>query len=84
MSLYHLFRGFENFMSLLEHFRFWAATRFSEVIYPRYGTENISVKEMFGFQKLKISFSEILFQKKLPYASLILLFQLCNREEVFM
>ena len=70
-------------MSLLEHFRFWLPTRFSEVIYPRYDTESISVKEMFGFQKLKISFSEILFQKKSPYASLILLFQLCNREEVF-
>ena len=35
---------------------------------------NISVKEIFSFQKLKISFSEILFQKKLPQASLILLF----------
>ena len=34
---------------------------------------NISVKEIFGFQKLKISFSEIL-QKKQPHASLILLF----------
>ena len=35
---------------------------------------NISVKEIFSFQKLKISFREILFQKKLPRASLILLF----------
>ena len=43
---------------------------------------NISVKEIFGFQKLKISFSEILFQKKTPHASLVLLFQLRNREEV--
>ena len=37
---------------------------------------------MFGFQKLKISFSQILFQKKLPYASLVLVFQFRNREEV--
>ena len=40
------------------------------------------MKEIFGFQKLKISFSEILFQKKPLHASLILLFQLRNREEV--
>ena len=43
---------------------------------------DISVKEIFSFQKLKMSFSEILFQKKLPNASLILLFKLRNREEV--
>ena len=36
--------------------------------------ENISVKEIFSFQKLKILFSEIIFQKKPPHASLILLF----------
>ena len=41
-----------------------------------------SVKEIFSFQKLKISFIEILFQKKSPHASLILLFQLRNREKV--
>ena len=40
------------------------------------------MKEIFGFQKLKISLSETLFQKKPPYASLILLFQLGNREKV--
>ena len=43
---------------------------------------NISVKEIFGFQKLKISFSEILFQKKPPHASLVLLFLLRNREVI--
>ena len=43
---------------------------------------NISVKEIFGFQKLKILFNEILFQKKTPHFSLVLLFQLRNREEV--
>ena len=47
----------------------------------RYRARNISVKEIFSFQKLKISFSEILFQKKPPHASLVVLFQLCNREE---
>ena len=45
---------------------------------------NISVKDTFGFQKLNISFSEILFQKKPDYMSSILLFQLRNREEVLM
>ena len=35
---------------------------------------NISVKEIFSFQKLKISFSEILLQRKPPHASLVLLF----------
>ena len=40
------------------------------------------MKETFTFQKLKISFSEILFQKKLPHASLVLLFWLRNKEEV--
>ena len=39
---------------------------------------NISVKEIFSFQKLKILFSEILFQKRPPHASLILLFWLCK------
>ena len=43
---------------------------------------NISVKEIFGFQKLKISFSEILFQKKPLHASLVLLFLLRNREVI--
>ena len=43
---------------------------------------NISVKEIFGFQKLKISFSEILFQKKPSHASLVLLFLLRNREVI--
>ena len=43
---------------------------------------NISVKEIFGFQKLKISFSEILFPKKPPHASLVLLFLLRNREVI--
>ena len=37
----------------------------------------------FGFQKLNISFSEILFQKKPPHKSLILLFSLRKGEEVF-
>ena len=40
------------------------------------------MKESFGFQKLKFSFSEILLQKKPPHASLVLLFLLRNREEV--
>ena len=35
---------------------------------------NISVKEIFSFQKQKLSFSKILFQKKPPHVSLILLF----------
>ena len=35
---------------------------------------SISLKEIFGFQKLKSSFSEILFQKKPPHSLLILLF----------
>ena len=35
---------------------------------------NISVKEIFSFQKLKISFSEILLQRKLPHPPLVLLF----------
>ena len=35
---------------------------------------NISVNEIFSFQKLEISFSKILFQKKLSHALLILLF----------
>ena len=39
-------------------------------------------KETFGFQKLKILFGEILFQKKPPHASLVLLSQLHNREEI--
>ena len=43
---------------------------------------NISVNEIFSFQKLEISFSKILFQKKLSHALLILLFKLRNREEV--
>ena len=43
---------------------------------------NILVKEIFGFQKLKISFSEILFQKNPSQVSLVLLLQLPNREEV--
>ena len=43
---------------------------------------NILVKEIFNFQKLKILFSEILFQKKPPLASLVLLFELRNKEEV--
>ena len=43
---------------------------------------NISVKEMFSFQELKISFSEILFQKKPLHSSLILSFYVHNREEV--
>ena len=34
---------------------------------------NISVKEIFSFQKLKIPHSEILFHKRLPHASLIIL-----------
>ena len=42
---------------------------------------NISVKEIFSFQKLKIPFREILFQKKPPHALLILLFELLNREK---
>ena len=36
----------------------------------------------FWLSKAKNFFSEILFQKKPPHASLVLLFQLCNREEV--
>ena len=36
----------------------------------------------FKFGSLKISFSEILFQKKPPHTSLVLLFQLRKREEV--
>ena len=35
---------------------------------------NISVKEIFSFQKLKILFSEILLQRKPPHVSLVLLF----------
>ena len=37
---------------------------------------------IFGFRKLKISFSEIHFQKKPSHTSLIPLFELRNREEV--
>ena len=40
------------------------------------------MKEIFSFQKLIISFSEILFLMRPPHASLILLFQMLNREEV--
>ena len=40
------------------------------------------MKEMFGFQKLKVSFNEILFKKKPPHSSLVLLSQLRNREKV--
>ena len=41
-----------------------------------------AVKEIISSQKLKISFSEILVQKRLPQASIILLFQLRNRVEI--
>ena len=43
---------------------------------------NISLKEIFSFQNLNISFSKILLQKKLPHTSLVLLFYLHNKEEV--
>ena len=39
-------------------------------------------KRNFWLSKLKILFSEILFQKKPPHVSLVILFQLGNREEV--
>ena len=39
-------------------------------------------KRNFWLSKLKILFSEILFQKKPPHASLVILFQSRNREEV--
>ena len=42
----------------------------------------ISVKEVFGFQNLKVSSSDILFQKKPAHVSLILLFWLLDRSEV--
>ena len=45
-------------------------------------SRNISVKEIFSSQKLNISFSEILLQRKPPHASLVLLFQSRNKEEV--
>ena len=40
------------------------------------------MKEFFSFQKLKISFCEILFQRKPPHASSVLLFQLRHKEEL--
>ena len=41
---------------------------------------NISVKEIFSSQELKILFNEILLQKKSPHASLVLLFKLRYKE----
>ena len=43
---------------------------------------NISVKEIFSFQKLKVLVREIPFQKKPPRSSLVLSFYLRNRQEV--
>ena len=42
------------------------------------------MEEIFSFEKLKISFSEIPFQKKPPHASLslVLISEEINREEV--
>ena len=40
------------------------------------------MKEILSFQKLKISFSEILLLKKPSHASLVILFYLHNKEEV--
>ena len=40
------------------------------------------MKEIFGYQKLKVLFCEKLFQKKPPHVLLILLFQLGNEEQV--
>ena len=40
------------------------------------------MKEIFSFQKLKISFSKILLLKKPSHESLVLLFYLHNKEEV--
>ena len=37
---------------------------------------------MLSFQKLQISFNKILFQKKPPHASLVILFESRSREEV--
>ena len=43
---------------------------------------NIWVKDIFSFQKLKISFREILLQRKPPHALLVLLSLLRNKKEV--
>ena len=40
------------------------------------------LKEIFSFQMLKISFSEIFLQKKPPHVSLVLLFYLRNKEVI--
>ena len=40
------------------------------------------MKEILSFQKLKISFSEILLLKKPSHASLVIFFDLHNKEEV--
>ena len=46
LSLYKLFRDFENFKSLFGRFRFWLPTRFPEVIYPRYDPVEINPVEV--------------------------------------
>ena len=44
--------------------------------------ETFQWKKNFSFQKIKISFSEILFQRKLPRTPSVLLFQLRHKEEL--
>ena len=41
LSLYQLFRDFENFMALFGRFWLWAPTHFPEVICPKYGAANL-------------------------------------------
>ena len=62
-------------------------TIISQCIFTLDSNEAVSLsvhgKENFGFQKLKILFSEILFQKKPLNMSQILMFYLSNREKLF-
>ena len=77
------YKSLLNKFSVLINYIMWSFNHFSTFsCFPRFSgprffrarVQVLEVAEIFSFQILKISFSEILFQKKLTYASLVLLF----------